>query len=224
MCGGAEFSNFESTKGPKNYWATYFKGGSHLTHLFFADDSLLFCRVSFMEWCNIHTILEVYERVSGHKINRKKTSIFFSLNTKREFQSHILSITSTSSTKFYEKYLGLSMIVGRNKICAFAGISGRVKKKLCSWKENFLSQLGKEILFKAVIQGIPTYSMSVFLLPKSLCKDLNALMNRFFWGHKEKETKMVWMSWERMEFSKNVEGMGFRDLECFNMAILAKQG
>lgn len=64
--------------------------------------------------------------------------------------------------------------------------------------------------------------MSVFLLPKTLCRELNALMNRFFWGHKDKESKLVWINWERMGLSKSVGGMGFRDLECSNLAMLAK--
>jgi hypothetical protein len=50
--------------------------GFRLSHLFFAYDSLLFCRANFTEWCAIHGILEVYERASGQKINREKTSVF----------------------------------------------------------------------------------------------------------------------------------------------------
>jgi hypothetical protein len=44
----------------------------------------------------------------------------------------------------------------------FMAIVDRVEKRLKDWKLKFLSQAGKEVL-KAVVQAIPTYSMSVFL-------------------------------------------------------------
>jgi hypothetical protein len=80
-----------------------------------------------------------------------------------------------------------------------------------------------EILLKAVIQAIRTYSMSVFHLPTTLCKEINKLMQRFWWGHKENNNKINWMSWERMGVSKDKGGLGFRDLVIFNKALLAKQ-
>ena len=52
-----------------------------LTHLLFADDSLLFCRSSKSECQKILQILESYESMSGQKLNRGKTSIFFSKST-----------------------------------------------------------------------------------------------------------------------------------------------
>jgi hypothetical protein len=64
--------------------------------------------------------------------------------------------------------------------------------------------------------------MSVFLFPKALCSEINSLMQKFWWGHKEKEKKIAWMSWSKMGNSKGIGGMGFRDFTCFNKALLAK--
>jgi hypothetical protein len=95
--------------------------------------------------------------------------------------------------------------------------------RINDWKTQLLSQAGKEILIRAILQAIPTYSMSIFLLPKDLCRELNLLMQNFWLGHKENERKIHWMSWENVRFAKSQGGMGFRNLICFNKALLAKQ-
>jgi len=86
-----------------------------------------------------------------------------------------------------------------------------------------LSHAGKEILIKAVIQALPTYTMSVFRLPKTLTRELNSNMSRFWWGHKENTHKIAWMAWKGMGRSKKMGGLGFRKLDCFNTTLLAKQ-
>lgn len=69
-------------------------------------------------------------------------------------------------------------------------------------EDKFLTQAGKEILLKVVVQAIPMYSMSIFQLPIGLCKEINGLMQKFWWQHKKNEVKIHWIRWERMGFSK----------------------
>ena len=99
----------------------------------------------------------------------------------------------------------------------------RIWKRLQDWKLKFLSQAGKEILIKAVIQAISSYCMSVFLLSRALCKDINKLMQKFWWSHFNKDSNVHWMSWKRMGVAKKMGGMRFWDLHAFNIVLLAKQ-
>jgi hypothetical protein len=83
--------------------------------------------------------------------------------------------------------------------------------------------VGKETLLKTVIQAIPTYIMSVFLISKALCSEINSLMQRLWWGHKENDKRIHWMSWSKIRIPKSKGGMGFQDITSFNKALLATQ-
>ena len=153
-----------------------------LSHLFFVDDSLLFCRANVQECQKVLDILTLYEQASRQKINRNKTTIFFSKSTSLDVQEAIKVFLQVLVLRSYEKYLGLPYFVGRSKMQSFAYIKDRVWSKLQGWRECLLSQAGREVLLKAVVQAIPTYSMSCFRLPDRLCSDLEGLMRRFWWG------------------------------------------
>lgn len=87
--------------------------GFKLSHLFFADDNLLFCRANFSEWGHVINLLHKYELPLRQKLNTSKTTIFFSRNTPTELKELICSNVGISATTSYEKYLGLPTLVGR---------------------------------------------------------------------------------------------------------------
>ena len=95
-----------------------------------------------------------------------------------------------SALRQYEEYLRLPAMVGRNKKASFDHLKQRVWKKLQGWEGKLLSQAGREVLIKAVIQAIPTYTMSCFKLPTMLCHDIEPLVLKFWWGQKGDRRKV----------------------------------
>lgn len=86
-----------------------------------------------------------------------------------------------------------------------------------------LSNAGKAVLLRNVAQVVPSFVISCFLLPKSLCKELERTMNSFWWGSKENSRKGIrWLSWTNMSKSKSLGRLGFRDLHGFNLELLGK--
>jgi hypothetical protein len=77
------------------------RGHVCLNYLFFANDSRVFCEESLVEWSHVQHILDSYEKASGQRLNKEKTSIFFiiSLNTKAEITSQILYVSGLKATQ-----------------------------------------------------------------------------------------------------------------------------
>lgn len=70
-----------------------------ISHLFFADDSLLFGKATREEGQKRLSILQVYEETSGQKVNLAKTGLFFSKNTHhtvREELANLIGVTDSS--------------------------------------------------------------------------------------------------------------------------------
>jgi hypothetical protein len=144
-----------------------------ISHLFFADDSLIFFKANAME-CNVlKNIFSAYEDISGQQINFDKSCVSFSNNISIDQQEALALVLNVNRVDKHDKYLGLPMEISYSKIEAFGFLKDKVQKKLSGWREKFLSAAGKEVLLKAVIQSIPTYVMSCFELPKQLCNEIN---------------------------------------------------
>lgn len=192
-----------------------------ISHLLFADNSLLFCKASQKEVLVINGILQAYADASGQYINMEKSLVLFSNNTPDRMRDWIKVSLAIKEVAKFETYLGLSTLVGRAKYQTFAYLKDRVWKKLQGWRGMLLSKAGKEVLTKAIAQSIPTYTMGVFQLPTKLCDDLNTMCVNFWWGQVDRERKIDWRRWNILTQAKKVGRMGFRDLKSFNFAMLA---
>ncbi|KAA3470829.1 reverse transcriptase [Gossypium australe] len=188
--------------------------GPEISHLLFTDDCILFGEATEKGAKVVKDILKEYESCSGQCVNFNKSTIFYSTNTREESKDLVSTLLGVRSSSSPEKYLGLPSIVGRRKKEAFSNLVDSIAVRIDAWSTRLLSQGGKEIFIKSVLQAILTYAMSCFLFPKSLCDKIERAGKR----------GIHWCQWRFLCKSKEEGGLGFRNLAQFNISLLAKQG
>ena len=105
---------------------------------------------------------------SGQTINKDKSTVMFSRNTKSSEKNQLMAALGITSEARNEKYLGLPIYMGRSKRRTFEYLKERVWIRIQGWKERLLSKASKGVLIKAVAQAIPSYAMSCFDLTKTV--------------------------------------------------------
>ncbi|CAJ2667453.1 unnamed protein product [Trifolium pratense] len=195
-----------------------------VSHLLFADDCFIFCRSNLSETRKIMEILKIYEDASGQEINLSKSEVFFSRNISPAAQEDLSNLMGVRHVLGTCTYLGMPSMVGRSKKATFAYIKDRIWRKINSWRSRHLSKAGKEVMIKSVLQAIPSYVMSIYIIPDTTMNEIERMLNSFWWGGGSNNKGIRWLSWERLACAKGEGGLGFRDFKAFNMAMVAKQG
>jgi hypothetical protein len=159
---------------------------------FFADDSLIFCKAKKEEAAHLKAIFEEYQRISGQLINMTKSEMTFSPRLYQHIKDDFHRNLPLPITNNITKYLGMPTQIGHSKQAVFNFILDKVRGKLKGWKEKHLSFAGIVMLISAVIQALPTYIMSCFMLPNSMCVQIEKDICRFWWGGNDGQHKIHW--------------------------------
>lgn len=193
-----------------------------INHLLFADDTMFFCKSDLDTCKELARILERYATASGQSINLQKLAITFSSKTPIATRRQVKATLKIEGEGGIGKYSGLPEHFNRKKKDIFAGIVDRIRQRSHSWATRYLNAASKLVLLKAILAAMPSFSMSCFKLPVSLCKQIQSILMRFWWDAKPEVRKMTWVSWNKMTLPRNAGGLGFREIEQFNDALLAK--
>lgn len=78
-------------------------------------------------------------------------------------------------------------------------------------------------MIKVIPQAILAYPMNLFKFSDAICNELDSMIYGFWWGHRNEERKIHWVTKNVLDLPKHERGMGFKNFKTFNDALFAKQ-
>lgn len=141
-------------------------------------------------------VQDSYSAVSGQKINYEKSLICFSFNVMQQSRDEVVGSLGVCEGDTFGKYQGSPSLVGRKRKVILAFIKDKILTRVRSWNAKFLSRADREVLLKTVIKAMPSYAMMVFLLPIGICRDIETIMNEYWWTGTAGNGKGIkWKTW-----------------------------
>ncbi|MCI27468.1 RNA-directed DNA polymerase (Reverse transcriptase), partial [Trifolium medium] len=146
-----------------------------VSHLQFADDTLL---LGVKSWANVRAlraVLVLFETMLGLKVNFNK-SMLIGINISDSWLSEVASALCCKVGKVHFLYLGLPIGGDPRHVGFWEPMLARLKNILSGWKSRFLSFGGLLILLKSVLTSLPVYALSFFKAPSGTISSIESLL------------------------------------------------
>ena len=169
------------------------RSGPSFSHLFFADDLVLFAKANVESYNAIREVLDTFRRCSGQTVSDTKSRVYFSPNIDPDDREAFSDMLGFHQTDCLGKYLGFPIKHQGNNNQDFGFVLHRVKSKLAGWKANLLSMAGRAVLIQASSSAVPAYTMQSNLLPSKVLEGIDRVNRNFLWGSTENKGKMHWV-------------------------------
>jgi hypothetical protein len=193
----------------------------HFQILQFADDTILIGEGIQDNLWTLKILLRSFELVSGLKINFVKSKLY-GINIESRLLEAGAAFLSCRSDVIPFKFLGVSVGANPRRRETWKPVVESMSKRLNLWKSRQLSLGGRITLINSVLSSIPLYYFSFYKAPVCVLKSLVSLQRNFLWGGGTEIKKVSWVSWDQICLPKDQGGLGVKNLEMFNRALLSK--
>ncbi|RVW60790.1 LINE-1 reverse transcriptase-like [Vitis vinifera] len=158
------------------------RGGVELivSHLLFADDTIIFCKAKREQVTNLSWVLAWFEAASGLRINLAKSALIpvGQVDELEELAAELGCRLGVLPTV----YLGLPLGAHHKTSSSWDGVEERMRRRLAQWKRQYISKGGRITLIKSTLASIPIYFLSLIRIPKSVTKRIEKIQRDFLWG------------------------------------------
>ncbi|XP_058745919.1 uncharacterized protein LOC131618775 [Vicia villosa] len=147
--------------------------------------------------------LTFMQRQPVRRLTCRSLRCFFSRNISAPAQEDLAHLMGVRRVLGTGKYLGLPSMIGRSKKAVFSFVKDKIWKRINSWSGRSLSKAGKDVMIKSVLQSIPAYIMSVYLIPDGVVNNIEKMLNSFWWDGGGNNKGIRWLAWDRMTSLKS---------------------
>ena len=155
------------------------QSGLAFSHLFFADDLVLFGKADGLNCSTIRDVLDDFCNMLGQSVSITNSRAFFSPNVDRDTRESLCDILGFASTPSLGKYLGFPIKHSGTSFHDFNYILEKVKQKLAGWKANMLSLVGRAVLIQASLASIPSYVKQGTYIPGRILDGIDRVNRNF---------------------------------------------
>jgi hypothetical protein len=152
-----------------------------VSHLQFADDTLLLGTKSWANVRALRAVLLLFDRMSGLKVNFNK-SMLVGVNISDSWLRAAASALRCRVGGIPFLYLGLPIGGDPRRLGFWEPVLARIRSRLSGWGSRFLSFGGRLVLLKSVLTSLPVYALSFFKAPSGIISSIESLLIHFFWG------------------------------------------
>ncbi|XP_020982282.1 uncharacterized protein LOC107496648 [Arachis duranensis] len=190
-----------------------------LSHLQFADDTILFCPPEEETIQNYKRLLRSFELMSGLSINYEKSN-FIPVNCEQRWARKMCLLLGCKEASLLVRYLGISLGANPRLVKTWKPVIDKVEEKLSLWKAETLNKAGKLVLIKSVFNSLPIYYLSLYKIPKAVAEELISLQRRFLWSKDDGRIGIPLVKWEVVMAPKKEGGLGMGDAVVMQKAVL----
>ncbi|XP_026399726.1 uncharacterized protein LOC113295610 [Papaver somniferum] len=197
------------------------RNGISPTHLFFADDIMIFCKGNVKSVRNMVSLLEKYHRVSGQTVCRKKSKIYYDGGSLSRWRT-IVDFLGMSLASFPDRYLGVQIMPGAVRYRHICTVIDKVKNQLVVWKGKMLSFQDRVVLVKTVIASYSIHNMAVYKWPLKFIQQCERVIRNFIWSGDSGISRAFVVGFHKVCSPLSEEGLGLTRLSVMNKALVAK--
>ena len=194
--------------------------GLCVSHLLYADDTIIFCDAEPEQLLYIRMVLTCFEAVTGLRVNMNKSEMV-PVGDVLDFH-RLAALLSCKVGATPMNYLGMPLGAPYKSLSMWDPILEKIERRLAGWKKLYLSKGGRLTLLKSTLSSMPTYFMSLFPIPIKVAKRIELLQRNFLWDDLGAAHRYHLVAWDKVCSPIVQGGLGIRPLHLFNRALMGK--